>query len=88
MVLEQTALRAPPGAGGKEDQMLMPGQEAPDLTGRERKVLNFVCERFRDKEIADLLGVSPRTVQTHVALLRDKYGVHSRDELRQVAKDQ
>lgn len=37
-----------------------------DLTPREREVLELVCLRWHDQEIADQLVVSRRTVEKHV----------------------
>lgn len=60
--------------------MAMAGND--DLTPREREVLDLVLQRWHDQEIADHLVISVRTVETHVAHLMAKFGVHSRDELR------
>ncbi len=51
------------------------------LTGREREVLMYVAEDKKNKEIADLLGISVRTVQAHRPNLMDKLGAHDRTEL-------
>lgn len=59
-----------------------------ELTPREREVLELVLKRWHDQEIADHLLISVRTVETHVARLLSKFGVHSRDELRQRFEDQ
>lgn len=60
--------------------MAMAGKD--ELTPREREVLELVLLRRHDREIADHLVISVRTVETHVARLMAKLGVHSRDELR------
>ena len=44
--------------------------------------------RLYDQEIAERLVISVRTVEAHVAHILQKFGVHSRDELPTVAKDQ
>ncbi len=51
------------------------------LTGREREILMYIAEDKKNKEIADLLGISVRTVQTHRTNLMDKLGAHDRTEL-------
>ncbi|MEW2286669.1 AAA family ATPase [Streptomyces sp. NPDC047841] len=51
------------------------------LTTRERQVAQLVGEGMRTKDIATSLGVSPRTVDTHLARIYSKMGVHSRAEL-------
>ena len=48
------------------------------LSDREREVLVLVARGKTNKEIATLLGISPKTVQHHVAHVYDKAGLHSR----------
>jgi non-specific serine/threonine protein kinase len=50
------------------------------LTGREVEVLRLLVRRLTDKEIADDLSISPRTVMNHVASILGKLGVASRRE--------
>ncbi len=51
------------------------------LTPREREILRYIAEDRKNKEIADLLGISVRTVQAHRTNLMDKLGAHDRTEL-------
>jgi predicted ATPase/DNA-binding CsgD family transcriptional regulator len=51
------------------------------LTARERDVAQLLAERLSDKEIAERLSISPRTVGTHVAVILGKLGVHSRRDV-------
>jgi two-component system response regulator NreC len=51
------------------------------LTQREREILMYIAEDKRNKEIADLLSISVRTVQAHRANLMEKLGAHDRTEL-------
>ncbi len=51
------------------------------LTNREREVLMYIAEDKKNKEIADLLGISVRTVQAHRTNLMDKLGAHDRTVL-------
>ena len=48
------------------------------LTARESEVLRLVAEGKTDREIAESLIVSRRTVNAHVASIRSQLGVHSR----------
>lgn len=66
--------------------MAMSGKD--ELTPREREVLELVLARWHDREIADHLVISVRTVETHVGHLMAKFGVHGRDELRKRFKNQ
>jgi DNA-binding NarL/FixJ family response regulator len=48
------------------------------LTRRERQVLELLGEGMTIGQIASRLGISPRTVETHVAKLYRKLGVRTR----------
>ena len=50
----------------------------PVLTRREREILPLLAARWTDKEIADVLCISHRTVTTHVTHIYEKLGIHSR----------
>ena len=58
---------------------------APDalgkLTDREREVLYFVMEGYKNSEIAARLSISPRTAETHRARMMRKLGLHTQAEL-------
>jgi DNA-binding NarL/FixJ family response regulator len=51
---------------------------AAGLTAREREVLRLLAEGQSDREIADALSISSRTVSGHVTHLLGKLGVDSR----------
>ena len=48
------------------------------LTRREKEVLRVLVEGLPDKEIAERLGVSDRTVRTHMVNILAKLGLNSR----------
>jgi DNA-binding NarL/FixJ family response regulator len=56
-----------------------------ELTDRERQILNMVVSGKSNKEIADLLSISPKTVDKHRTSLMNKLGVHSVTELMSFA---
>ena len=58
---------------------------AIEFTRREREVLSLMCQRLTDREIADRLFLSPRTVETHVRNVISKLGVVNRREAAAVA---
>ena len=51
------------------------------LTDREREVLKLIAEGRTTKEVADILVISPRTVEGHKTNLMAKLGIHNRTEL-------
>jgi two-component system response regulator NreC len=53
------------------------------LTDREREILILVAEGYTNQQIADLLHISPKTVDTHRTHLMGKLDLHSgRDVVR------
>jgi two-component system CheB/CheR fusion protein len=57
------------------------------LTGREREVLRLVVAGRSNKEVAQALGISPRTVENHRAHIMEKTGIHSLAELVAAARN-
>jgi DNA-binding NarL/FixJ family response regulator len=53
----------------------------PRLTPREREVVQLLAEGHRNKRIAQMLGISIKTVETHRTTLMRKIGVKSIVEL-------
>jgi len=51
------------------------------LTDREREVLKLVVEGKTVREIADMLVVSPKTVEWHKTSLSNKLNIHSKTDL-------
>jgi DNA-binding NarL/FixJ family response regulator len=51
---------------------------AADLTSREQQVLELLSDGHTMRQIATRLGISPRTVETHVAKVYRKLGVRTR----------
>lgn len=57
------------------------------LTDREREIVRLVVDAAANKEIADLLGISEKTVKNHLTHIFDKLGVSGRLELAMFAID-
>ncbi|MGJ8571988.1 MAG: response regulator transcription factor [Hoeflea sp.] len=51
------------------------------LSAREREVLGMIAKGLTTKQIADVLGLSPRTVESHRAAIATKAGTSSAAEL-------
>lgn len=51
------------------------------LTGRQAEVVRHVADGLSNDEIAELMGVSSRTVQAHVANAMRKVGARNRAHL-------
>ena len=51
------------------------------LTQREREVLRLVAEGYSSRQIAQELGVSPKTIETHRARMMSKLGIHKSSKL-------
>jgi FixJ family two-component response regulator len=54
------------------------------LTPRETEVLDRIAEGFTTRQIADGLGLSPRTVESHRAAIGSKLGTTSQAELTRI----
>lgn len=77
-------------AGGSEGEWLVVLREEDDgavvtalmtafrLTGREAEVLHWVIQGKTNKDIGDILGTSPRTVNKHLEHVFEKLGVETR----------
>ncbi|NQY41336.1 MAG: response regulator transcription factor [Henriciella sp.] len=61
--------------------------ETLGITKREYAVLERLADGHSNKQIADLLHVSPNTVKTHIAKLYEKLDVNQRLQAVQKAKD-
>ncbi len=63
-------------------------RESAELTDRQREILQLIIDGKANKEIADILHVSVKTVEFHRARLMTKLGVRSVAELTKVALQQ
>lgn len=59
----------------------VPARQDNCLTGREREVLQLIAEGYTNKEIAEILGISPKTVKAHRGNLMSKLDLHDTGEL-------
>ncbi|AVS86969.1 DNA-binding response regulator, partial [Paracidovorax avenae] len=85
----QRLMARPLGASGLGETMLLlsvqaagaePAARLPrvDLTPRETEVLSWIAKGKTNRDIADILGMSPRTVNKHLEHIFEKLGVETR----------
>jgi two-component system, NarL family, response regulator LiaR len=65
---------------GRLREQRPPDGPAPELTGRERHVLELIAAGRRNTEIAEQLSISVYTVKRHVSHLLEKLGVENRTQ--------
>ncbi len=68
---------APPG----------PSVPFPDLTSRERQVLDLIAAGVRNPEIAQRMSIAPKTVANHIAAIFAKLQVADRNQAIIMARD-
>lgn len=68
-----------PSVSGAVVQAYLAKTDTPydPLTDRERQVLQLVAEGNTTKEIAVIIGVSPKTAETHRVKVMEKLDIHS-----------
>jgi len=75
-------------ASGKSATGHAPGGNELDLlSAREAEVLRHLADGSTDREIAEELGISPRTVETHVGSILHKLEVRNRAEAARRYRD-
>ncbi len=69
----------------KIDNVAATHSELESLTPREREVVTLIARGFKYREIAEDLGISQKTLETHMKHVFDKLGVASRSEITRLA---
>ena len=69
----------------RADEINGEGDALKNLTARETEVLQLIAEGRKNREIAELLFISIKTVETHRAHIMDKLDIHSTAELTHYA---
>jgi DNA-binding NarL/FixJ family response regulator len=82
LVHQGEALLDPQVAGRVVEEVAhpAPGSDLTSLTPREREVLGLLGRGMSNRELADTLVVSEKTVKTHVSNILMKLGVHDRTQ--------
>ncbi len=58
-----------------------PARQMPDLSVREREVVDYVVEGLRNREIAERMGITEKTVKTHLTHVYQRLAVDTRAEM-------
>ena len=58
-----------------------PQRSLPFLTGKEKQIVKYLMDGYSSKEIAGVLDVSPRTIETHRANVLNKFNLRNTTEL-------
>lgn len=69
-----------------QSQLIQQREALPELTQREREVLELLVQGLSYDEVAPTLQISKGTVRTHTRNLFDKFGAHSQGELVALAR--
>lgn len=73
---------------GRLGQKRAVDEPSATLSEREREVVQLVAHGYSNKEIAEKLGVSVKTIETYRYRATDKLGLHGRADLVRYAIDQ
>ena len=49
-----------------------------EMSPRQVEIVELIADGLQDRDIAERLGVSPRTVDSHLQRLYQRYDMHSR----------
>lgn len=69
----------------KIDDVAATTSELEDLTPREREVVTLIARGYKYREVSEQLGISQKTLETHMKNVFDKLGVASRSEVTRLA---
>jgi DNA-binding CsgD family transcriptional regulator len=73
------------GANGDVEIVLLAGTSELGLTTREGEVLAWLSKGKTNRDIAQILGLSPRTVDKHLEQIYAKLGVENRTAAAAIA---
>lgn len=81
-------LQPPSQKSPQQPSQISPTSAEPTLTSREKDVLKLLAEGNCNKDIARLLDISVRTVETHRQNIKNKLDIHTPAGLTRYAIDQ
>ena len=59
----------------------LPPDTPPEITERQRQVIELIAAGCSNAEVGEYLGISPRTAKAHSDALRQKLGVSRRRQI-------
>jgi ATP/maltotriose-dependent transcriptional regulator MalT len=59
----------------------LPPDTPPEITERQRQVIELIAAGCSNVEVGEYLGISPRTAKAHCDALRQKLGVSRRRQI-------
>ena len=71
----------------QQSKLLKTRKTIDDLTDRERQVMDLVVRGYQNKQIAEKLGISNKTVEAHRARVMKKCGVRTLTDLVKLVLD-
>lgn len=72
-----TLLKKRTRSRAKETHPVTSRDEARPITEREREVVRLVAQGYKNREIADELGISVKTIETHRANIMNKLALRN-----------
>ena len=76
-----SAPSVPAASNGQTGRLASDGGVTVPLTHRQIQVLKLVAEGLANKEIADRLGISPKTVEKHRQTVKEKLHTNNAADL-------
>lgn len=84
---QEQRLSPPPLEPIEDETWAIATEESPDITSREKEVLELLSDGLSNAQIGDKLFLSPRTVEKYVSSLLRKTETNNRAELVRFALD-
>jgi DNA-binding CsgD family transcriptional regulator len=87
LTVSATAQRLAADCGGANTPALRAGAEPLPITVRQREIISLAAQGLSNKQIADRLTMSVRSIQGHLFRASQRLGVNSRDQLIAIVDD-
>jgi DNA-binding NarL/FixJ family response regulator len=81
---ERTRIIAAQGVLASHGMAVSAGRVKPPLTNREYEVAELAAQGMSNRRIAEVLGLSVRTIDAHLSRVFTKWDLHARTELAEL----